>query len=250
MERMHYHCGVRGDYWNAALIQAFLGAGDTYVDVGANLGVHSLRASRAVGGSGRVYAFEPNPRTRLRLRLHAAMNDARNIVIVELALSDHEGEGSLRSGDCYNSGMFTLERHGLPENSVAVRICRGDSVLHSLSMSGRVLVKIDVEGHELSVLRGMRRWLAAVRPMLTVEITPAWLKEAGADACEVWRFFQELGYVGYMPLLSRRWNGDCLFRFQPLHFGEFAALNGQHDIFWTQKSERLPDELRFSLSKS
>ena len=69
--------------------------GMTVMDVGANLGLYSLLISRAIGPSGKVYAFEPVPEIFARLKEHIALNNATNVIPVPVALSDEKGTAKM-----------------------------------------------------------------------------------------------------------------------------------------------------------
>jgi hypothetical protein len=87
--------------------------GMTVMDVGANLGLYSLLISRAVGPSGKVYAFEPVPEIFARLKEHIALNNATNVIPVPIALSDEKGH-------CEN---VLLEGAKFPLSACLRRIC-------------------------------------------------------------------------------------------------------------------------------
>src|ERR1035441_2630608 len=77
-DRWHYYTGRYRDRLNQLVIRQVLQPGDLYVDVGANVGMHSLLASHRVGANGRVVAIEPNPTTFRALQLHAMLNNVDN----------------------------------------------------------------------------------------------------------------------------------------------------------------------------
>jgi FkbM family methyltransferase len=136
------------------------------VDVGGNTGIFAYYLSKVVKV---VHVFEPNPICLARLeRLRR-----RNMVIHELALSDHRGEATMRF-DPGNDGVGTIEeRNRLDKNpgiqSVVertVKVCP----LDDLHLDDIAFMKIDVEGHEPSVLRGATQLIGAQKPVLLIEI--------------------------------------------------------------------------------
>ncbi len=135
-------------------------AGDTGLDVGANIGYMSLVMARSAGPRGRVVCFEPNAEVIPTLRKNASDWVTLGIAPIEvqtIALSDRDGEGSLakaRSPTEYgrNQGVASLE---VPTGGKPVRVCRLDSIF-----SGNAgVMKVDVEGHEVAVFAGARNLL-------------------------------------------------------------------------------------------
>ncbi len=179
-----------------------LRAGMTVLDVGANIGFHALHAARLVGPSGRVLAIEPDPANAALLRTSLAHNSGMRVELIEVALSDADGEVILTDlGNAANSGArFThpdraaLEAlvHGPDPSFRSVPARRFDD----LGTSGEIhLVKIDVEGFEPRVVRGMERMLARCRPMVVSEFAPSNLRTLGGiepDAYLEW--FRSRGY--------------------------------------------------------
>ena len=160
------------------LTQAF-GPATTFVDVGAFLGIYTLRAAR-IGA--RVLAVEANPGTRKLLSANLWRNGlADRVTLLPYALSDVEGtsEYFIGDGDQSASGLAATRSNARP---IHVEIRRLDDLLESAHVRESVsVVKIDVEGAELRVLEGMSGLLACGRPMiLVVECNPAGLARLGA----------------------------------------------------------------------
>ena len=150
-----------------------LSAGDVFIDVGANHGYHSIVAGAQVGASGRVYAFEPNPLVREQLREHVRANGFESRVTVsDAALADTTGDTvNLYLSRCAsNSGLSSLDPawDAAPaahdQRTVRVRTERFDDWLARAGLARVDLVKIDVEGTEDRVVRGMTGALEAAPP--------------------------------------------------------------------------------------
>jgi FkbM family methyltransferase len=138
-----YFLGRFYDLPTQLLIQQRLKAGDTFVDIGANEGMISLVASRAVGPTGRVIAFEPNPSVRSVLTRTIHRNSIRNIEVEPYGVSDAPGELTLFVPDI-NTGEGTFTPlHDVAGSSVTCPVVRGDEALANVSPT---LIKIDVEG--------------------------------------------------------------------------------------------------------
>lgn len=167
------------EWAETAILPTFVRRGWTVFDVGANIGYYSLLLSRLVGPEGRVYAFEPNPLARARLEDHVALNSASNIEVTALALGERLGEGRFRfdpdapAGHAVpNWGSWSLARSRRSGN-VSVTFSTADLVVRACRIERVHFMKIDVEGLELSVLRGAREILHRHRPFCLVEFHAA-----------------------------------------------------------------------------
>jgi FkbM family methyltransferase len=149
------------------------------VDVGANLGLHTLALARAVGTSGRVHALEPDPANfRLLARAVAAAGLAQ-VTLHQAAAAAQPGEMDLHLS-AVNRGDHRLHADAAPRARVRVPVVALDGLLAG---EPRVdFVKIDAQGAEVAVLRGLRRTLER-SPGIGVlcELSPALLRQAGAD---------------------------------------------------------------------
>jgi FkbM family methyltransferase len=128
----------------------------TVMDVGANWGLYSLLISRAVGPSGKVYAFEPVPEIFARLKEHIALNNATNVIPVPIALSDEKGTAKMS----VKGGGSSLFRR-VSDEFVEVQVERLDDFVEREKIERVDAIKIDVEGAELKVIRGADKTLQA-----------------------------------------------------------------------------------------
>lgn len=169
-------------------------AGDTVVDAGAHKGAWLYWLQRAVGPSGCVHAFEPQPvlaaylrDVRQRLRWNA-------VEIHECALSDRTGESTLTVPGSGPSPGASLEQWDGPGQRVRCRTTTLDGELHG---GPRIAaMKIDVEGHELPLLRGAAAILARDQPALLVECERRHMPP-GRSMQDVFDFLHGLGYEGW-----------------------------------------------------
>lgn len=200
-ERWTYHLGRYYETHTQLLLQAALRPGDTFVDVGANVGMISLLASRLVGPAGRVVSFEPNPVVYQRLRGHIDANRLGELVTTHnMALGERDETLTLRV-PTQHTGLATLGQvreefrdQVSAEYSVAVK--RGDEVLAGPS-PGEVFIKIDVEGFECSVLRGLEGVIRARRPAIVTEAIDEHLRGAGSSLTQLFGVMHGLGLHGY-----------------------------------------------------
>ena len=161
-----------GEPYEPALSRALrdrLGPGDVFLDVGANIGYFSTLAGLVVGATGRVVAFEPHPEARLVLQLAIATNRLEGIVeIVPAAVADRAGQVKLFVGE--DSVLSTTDPSRSParehygfSGSIDVPQVTVDGWLgaHPELVPRIRAIKIDVEGTEADVLRGMPATLAS-----------------------------------------------------------------------------------------
>ena len=165
--------------------------GMNIAEAGANIGVYTIQLARLVGPEGRVFAFEPD------LHLFACLRenlDRAGVAYVEAhhcALGSASGKLSL-AWDGLNSGDTHLSREA-QAGATQVEVARLDMVLAGKRVD---FFKLDVQGWELEVLRGMTGLFAA-NPALRmfVEYWPAGLRRAGAEPAELLAFFKEHGWA-------------------------------------------------------
>jgi FkbM family methyltransferase len=195
----------------AALIRQRLRPGDTFVDVGANIGYFSLVAARAVGATGEVLAFEPSPEVRRALADNLRLNGITNVVVKEEALGPSHGEVTFFTGPARDTGLGSLRR--MDEGST-IRVSQIPFDEVAAGVDRITMVKIDVEGGESGVLEGMIRTLAARHPDIIVEVTDAFLRPLGSSARELLALLRSHGY--------RVWRLDDT--------GALAAIESQADL--------------------
>ena len=181
----------------APVLEAFLESGSTFVDVGANVGVYTAWASRCVGSSGRVFAFEPLPTTREYLEHVIALNALGNVRVVPKALG--AGPGTVDLWMFPHASGLTSAVSPTDESSaqrVAVSMSTLDDELRTAGGSSPTLVKIDVEGYEMAVLRGAARTLAAGDgPAVVFEAQPDLLARTGVRFADIPTWFEDqFGY--------------------------------------------------------
>lgn len=178
------------------LLSALLKPGDTVIDVGANIGYFTLLGASLVGNSGRVLAVEPNPEVRAQLERNLSRNGMRNVQLFDCALSDAEEELTLFIGPPDNTGISSFRTPRDSTRSITVRTIPFD-IGFPPAQTRAAMVKVDVEGAELRVLRGMRHYLARNSPDLIIELSPDYLQDLDANIFELYDLLAEHGYCGY-----------------------------------------------------
>lgn len=138
-----------------------------FFDVGANTGQHSLFMSRKVR---EVHAFEPSSTVADRFQLNISLNGLKNVHLHRVALADMDGKAALGSGFPGNSGSRSLNWSlpGMATETVAIQ--HADAYLRTRDLPRMHILKLDVEGHEKKVLKGLKARLLADRPVLIMEL--------------------------------------------------------------------------------
>jgi FkbM family methyltransferase len=177
-----------------------LGPGDTFIDVGANIGYFSVLGSQLVGPTGRVVAIEASGDFQNRLAQNAQLNDCTNIRPVHTAVSDKKqtltfilassanmGANSIVPYDGPAESTFDIQAHPLPD------------VLDDDEITKARVIKVDVEGAEGSVVRGMVPLLKRLRPdaEITVEVTPDRMEQLGDTVEELLDTMRIAGFHTY-----------------------------------------------------
>jgi FkbM family methyltransferase len=184
-----------GNRWDEEVLQEVrrvLGPGKVFVDVGANIGYFSLLASRLVGDEGRVLALEPSHANLARLCQHLWMNSAKNVLLTASAAGSEAGVASSGFPTPNNAGAATLRPIGAVRSNLAMTL-RLDELLSGLGLVPDLL-KIDVEGFELEVLKGMQRTLRQSRPLVICELTERFLAELGQSSRQMLELMESHGY--------------------------------------------------------
>lgn len=179
------------------LIREYVAAGDTVYDIGANIGYVSLLLSRQVGPAGRVNAFEPLPQNIAAFRQNIELNRLLNVHLFEFAASEGRGEAVIRMADNSSTASLVWHRDDPAAREFSIKTVAIDDLIESGDLTSPTFVKIDVEGSEGMALRGMRRMIAAAKPVLFVECS-----ELGRETA--WRLLRELGYL-CRSAITRNW---------------------------------------------
>jgi FkbM family methyltransferase len=164
IQRHHF----RGRFYEVeelAIIAEFFPAGGVFVDIGTNVGNHTIFVCRYLSPS-QVIAFEPNPPAIEILRINLALNGLTGMVDLShlgigLSHAPARANAVMRDGNLGATRMHaTQEPDGLP-------LMRGDDLLANARVD---FIKLDVEGMEINVLRGLEKTIKLCRPRIFVEV--------------------------------------------------------------------------------
>ncbi|MEE1756785.1 FkbM family methyltransferase [Streptomyces sp. SP18CS02] len=181
-------------------LQRRLRPGDTFVDVGANIGYYSLLASRLVGDGGRVVAIEASPAFHRRVVQHARLNGRGNIRAVNAAVSDSRTMLTFVLASSRNMGANSIVPYDGPaESSFEIEARPLTDLLEAEEVAGARVIKIDVEGAEGAVVRGMAPLLGTLRPdaEITVEVAPDRMAQLGDAVAELYDTMRSHGFHAY-----------------------------------------------------
>jgi FkbM family methyltransferase len=207
-------------------IHEFLQPGNTFFDVGAHYGWMSLAACHRVGAKGKVVAFEPSPPLLECLQYNKKANRFQQLEIVAKAVSESDDQVVpfyvASEGDSF---LNSLVDHPMEAESGAPqqrgRIEVPTVTLDEFTKTRKLkpdLVKIDVEGAELLVLRGCRHILAECRPRFIVAVHPTWLP-LGQQAAELFQLFESHSY---------RVTASETVRYDGADFGDYVLAPDEH----------------------
>ncbi|NEO36987.1 MAG: FkbM family methyltransferase [Moorea sp. SIOASIH] len=171
-----------------------------FYDIGANIGFFTIIAAKLVGSSGQVYAFEPVPNNADIILRNVELNSFSNVTVFPQAVSDSTGTGELLLA--HHSGGATLATAGTPPDlrgEMTVDLVSIDDLVSQKTLKPPTVVKIDVEGAEINVLRGMIQTIKEFQPILIYEVDDGNQESFKLKNKTIEMFIDSLGYK-IMPL--------------------------------------------------
>ncbi|SDJ72881.1 FkbM family methyltransferase [Chryseobacterium jejuense] len=205
-----------GDYEKNEIdyLYSVLQDGDTFIDIGGNIGIFSLNASQIVGKEGKVYAFEAFKPNYEKFSQHLSINHFNNVTLEHQAVSDNNNYIEILYNESYgNVGMASsyLENFTAKEKVKSIIL---DDYVKNQQLVKIDLIKIDIEGGEFSALQGMQEILTHYQPKIIIEINNIALKNSDHSEEELIRLLLDKGY-SQTKVLSRNENSynavfECL----------------------------------------
>jgi FkbM family methyltransferase len=191
-----------GDQPEFFALRELVRAGESVVDIGANIGLFTCFLSRLVADRGVVHSIEPVPVTYDILANSVQAMGLKNVRLWNVAVSDHEGTAWMEvptypgrsRRNFYRAAIVAQER---PTQSLSYRVnLTSLDALAGVVDSAPSFIKIDVEGHELAVIAGAMKLIAASRPSMLIEVSGD-LDDPSSAAADLSRHLSRHGYAPY-----------------------------------------------------
>ncbi|MGB7437941.1 MAG: FkbM family methyltransferase [Candidatus Acidiferrum sp.] len=182
-------------------LQKLVQPGDVVFDIGANIGAHTLTIAQSVGGSGKVYAFEPADFAFAKLKRNLALNPelrARTYpqqILLAADSADPAEHEIYASWPLENSGTVHPKHRGRLVSAERAIVETLDNFVWRENITRLDLIKIDVDGHELPVLQGAAETLGRFHPTLVMEMSPYVHAELHHAFGEFVELLKHVGYV-------------------------------------------------------
>jgi len=188
------------------VMKKVLKKGDTFIDAGANIGYISAIAAGLVGKTGQVHSFEPVPRYFRKLENMAKLNPAYKIVVNQFALGERNGNANIKVAET-NIGWNTMVPGFLNNESkireiLEIPVKRLDNYIEHNKLKDISLMKIDVEGFEFPVLKGLSNYFKETecRPVIICEINHSACLSLGYNLSHLFDFMKTYDYNTYSLL--------------------------------------------------
>ena len=182
------------------IFRAVLPSEGVALDIGANIGWHTLLMARLVGARGRVLAAEANSSVREQLLANLNLNRFSQVEVIPFAISDSEGTvefyGPAADDADSGNGYMVPDSAATKPRSGIIRLetRRVDAIVAAAQLERLDLIKIDVEGFEWPVLRGGEETIAKFRPQIVFEYNAEYASRGGGSPAVVFEFFQRYRY--------------------------------------------------------
>ncbi len=177
------------------LINKYLPKGGTFIDIGANIGYHTLYAACIVGETGKVVAFEPLPRLYEQMKKSVVKNSFSQVTLHNVGLSDKNMNGrlSLVDENIGASSLMEVSDVRAVSNIVDVSLKTLDSYINDFTQLN--FIKIDIEGSEYEALKGGERLIEKYMPVIVLEFSPGvYEKEFSGKSLEIFLYLKKIGY--------------------------------------------------------
>lgn len=185
--------GDKGDKFELDIIKDTVKEGDVVLDVGGHIGFYTLVFSKLVGETGKVYTFEPNPDNFAILKKNIEVNNIKNVILVNKALSDKEGKLKLYLNKD-NSGGHSLYQQNASNDFVEVDVLKLDNYFRG-SIKKIDFIKMDAEGSEGHIFQGASK-LIKKNPKIKIltEFSPIYLENSGFGKVNFLKMLKNLNF--------------------------------------------------------
>jgi len=179
------------------VLSSVINKGDCIIDVGGNIGLTAIIASKCTQESGEVIVFEPEPDCFRLLKKNIRLHGINNIYAHKLALSDRDGVISFYKDKKY-SILGSLSKNNIMNNTeeIVVQTSKYDSFIKT---SKKIhILKMNIQGSEGMVIEGARQMIKQHLPMVISEFWPLGLKNMNYHPKDFIKYFKDLGYERYL----------------------------------------------------
>lgn len=183
-------------------ISKILKEGDVVIDIGANIGTHSVYMSKIVGNMGKIYAFEPVLDTSWELRENLALNRVDNVHVVNAAIKDGDGVEKInifpKDFSAWNSFGKPDTQESTPISSEMVTTYKLDTFVNKENINHIDFLKIDAEGSEKDILLGSKDTLSSGKiDVLSFEVSKIPMKGMGVSTKDIFDILKSFDYKIY-----------------------------------------------------
>jgi len=190
------------------LIRKKLGPGMTVIDIGANIGYYTAIAARAVGPTGRVIAFEPDPENFAYLEKTVTINKLTNVMCCQLAIADSVGAGQLFLSPENNKGDQRIYASPEKRESIGIRLITLDAFIKEHTIPKVDFIKMDIQGAEGLAIAGMKKTIGDnPHLMMFTEFWPTGIERTGQSPSA---FLNTLTELGMRIFNIHRRNGELI----------------------------------------
>jgi FkbM family methyltransferase len=188
----YYRFKQKNDRDEIILLRRLITPGMVVYDIGANIGFYAILLAKMAGHNGKVICFEPDARNFGHLE--KAVQAFPNVTSFQKAVSDKDGILKI-----YRSKLLNVDHRTYPVNNYEsveeIQAVSIDSLLRQRTIPAPDVIKIDIQGYELSAFKGMEQLLREKQNLkIVAEYWPHGFKRAGTSAVEFYDFFFSLGY--------------------------------------------------------
>jgi len=180
------------------LIKKILKPNEVFLDIGANIGYFSLLAA-IHQPSAKIFSFEPVTSIFKQFEENIALNKISSVTVINAAVGERDDLKEIYISTADNIGMSSFQE---PENysgrKEKVKVIAIDGWFKSSGLPKIDLVKIDIEGSELSALKGMTKTLLNFKPVIIVEVNPDTLRLFDHRSLDIFDHLKQLGFTGFL----------------------------------------------------
>tara|TARA_B100000767_G_C19711537_1_gene513029 strand:- start:461 stop:1384 length:924 start_codon:yes stop_codon:yes gene_type:complete len=176
-------------------LKKIIDTGQVVIDIGANMGWYSIHFSKWVGGSGKIFAFEPVPEIHEELRSNIKLNFCQNIKVFNCALGN-KNESILFNVSNFEGGSGASSENLKFGKEIKVTKRKLDDVMSEQNINNIDFLKIDIEGGELNMLKGAEKIIEKYKPKIFLEIVDIHCDRFGYLPEDVFNFLYNKNYNG------------------------------------------------------